>query len=429
LTLDAGEAVRAAAASHLSWLRARARGAVRERAGGLLGHVPGEGTPGRLEVLFVERPEQEPAAVADEVLDWIAALPPLASVGWWAEGTASNASLAPVLLARGFQWGWRPHWMALELRDPVPDFPPPPGVVVAPLSPGGGGPDLPPSLAGHRALAALPGTTVFAAADGARVLGAVALHVGGGPPGPPPAGLYDCFVEPPHRRRGIGASLTAAAAARARAMGCRLAVLNATEMGRGVYARAGFCGAGWGQTWWLVEHQLRMPRPEPEAVRFVEAVGRGDPEALDAALARLRGRPGGFDLDAELPCRQTPLGVAAALGRPESALRLLARGARPDPIAAWDLGWREEAEALLRRPGEADRPRDERGATALMIAAERGDEALARAVLAAGPDLGRRDRLWQADALGWAEHLGQEPIAALIREHGAGGGPPSRQAP
>ena len=55
------------------------------------------------------------------------------------------------------------------------------------------------------------------------------------------------------------------------------------------------------------------------------------------------------------------------------------------------------------------------GATPLQLAIERDDEDLVRVVLAAGPDLTIRDRRFDSDALGWADHLGRPHLAELIR--------------
>jgi ankyrin repeat protein len=158
-------------------------------------------------------------------------------------------------------------------------------------------------------------------------------------------------------------------------------------------------------------------------VRFVEAIGDGDPAELDRALAALASRPGSLDLDAELLCGETPLGVAARCGRTATARRLLDHGAHLDVLTAWDLGWKDVAADLLRqRPELANARRGETGATPLMVAIERGDEALARLVLSAGPDLHLTDLRWGADALGWAEHFGRQRLAAWIREAGRRGG-------
>lgn len=421
---DAARAVAAACASHRSWSAARARaggGEVRERAGGVLAYAPDDERGGWMNVLFVGPGGR---TVADEAWEWIRGLPPLRTVGWWAAEPGANGSLAAELLARGFQWGWRPHWMALDLPGPGAAFAFPEGVGLAVFAredgtgPGASSAPFPAHVrafgARHEALVALdpPSTVVFAAFDPDDVVGSVTLHARVGV-----AGIYDCWVLARARRRGIGSALTAAAARRAAAMGCGLAVLNATPMGTPMYRRVGFRSAGWGQTWWLVDRQLRAAAPpDPGEVRFVEAVGTGDLAALDLAAAALAARPGGLDLDAQLPCGETPLGVAVALGQGSAARRLVVRGALLDVVSAWDLGWRDEAARLLRaRPELADRRAGEGGPTPLMTAAERGDAALARLLLSAAPDLTLRDGEWGADALGWAEHFGRTEIAAWIR--------------
>jgi GNAT superfamily N-acetyltransferase len=54
------------------------------------------------------------------------------------------------------------------------------------------------------------------------------------------AGIYHVATLPDLRNRGIGRSITAAAALRARELGCRTAILQATQLGRPVYERLGF---------------------------------------------------------------------------------------------------------------------------------------------------------------------------------------------
>lgn len=436
-------ALAAAVDSHRSWNAARARaggGEVRACAGGLMAHVPDPATGGgggSISVMFVEAPWQRPAVVANELLDWIAGLPPLRSVGWWTSGTEAGLDLGVILMARGFQWGWQPHWMWLDLSRPRPAALLPAGIDLVCFPDGAEGEAasrLPPFVrafgARREALTRLdrPATTVLAAFDAEEVVGSITLHVS--PPSAelaqraaePIGGIYDCWVAERVRRRGIGLALTAAAAGLAEARGCRMAVLNATAVGELMYRRLGFRSAGWGRTWWLVERQLRAPRPDADMVAFVEAIGRGDVPAMEAALAALRGREGGVDLDAALPCAETPLGAAVRLRQPRSARRLIELGAELDIVSAWDLGWRDTVADLLRdHPELANRRVGESGATPLQVAIERDDEGLAALVLSAHPDLGLKDLTYGGDALGWAEHFGRAHLAALIREAQARG--------
>jgi GNAT superfamily N-acetyltransferase len=423
------KAARAAAASHRSWFRAWARargGEVRRRGGGLLAYTPNAERGGAIQVLFVE-PQGDLVAVVDELLDWIAALPRLRSVGWWTLSTEDRAALTPVLMARGFQWGWRPHWMWCDLATPAAARPLPEGVATACFPDAWDEPPVPEPVRAFgedvRAITTFeaPATTVLAAYDQEGAVGSVSLHVGppgtrGADGGTATAGIYDVWVAERAQRRGIGAALMAAALERARELGCRVATLNATADGARLYRRLGFRSAGWGQTWWLVEYQLSRPRADAESVRFVEAIARGDLGSLDRALATL-GAERRIDLDAELLCAETPLGLAVRAGQAGAARWLVEHGARLDVLTAWDLGWRDKAADLLRdKPALADFRADGAGPTPLMVAARRGDDALAELLLAAAPDLSLRDAEWHGDALGWAEHYGRLDMARRIRE-------------
>lgn len=81
--------------------------------------------------------------------------------------------------------------------------------------------------------------TVWAASDGAETV-ATALEFRTGDV----AGIWFVFTRPEARRRGIGAAVTAAALAHARAGGATLGVLGASSAGAGVYTGLGFVEIG-----------------------------------------------------------------------------------------------------------------------------------------------------------------------------------------
>jgi GNAT superfamily N-acetyltransferase len=187
------------------------------------------------------------------------------------------------LLARGFEWGWEPWWMALDLAR-LPDEAPAHPVVA--------------ERDGRLAVRGAGQVTVFA---WRRI-----------------AGLYDMGVDERFRRHGIGRALTLAACRVAREAGCTHATLNATPMGEPVYRRVGFEPIGVGQTWWW--HGWRPPTPRQTAL--VEAIGFGD---LDA-LAELR--PSRAELERKIRGPGSPLAVTVMARQPAVADWILRR--RPE---------------------------------------------------------------------------------------------------
>ncbi|HEU4410093.1 MAG TPA: GNAT family N-acetyltransferase [Polyangiaceae bacterium] len=202
----------------------------------------------------VVRADLAPEA-ADAAIDAsIAALRARGVPGSWHVGPSMRpADLGARLAARGFVAVGDEPAMALDLAAPPAPAPPPPrGLGVA-------------LVRDERALGAW-GEVLSAGFDGADegaawvietfrrlgwgesspfrhfvarfewlpvATGSLFLHEG-------VAGIYFVFTSPRQRRRGVAAALTRALLDDARALGARLAVLHASEMGYGVYRRLGF---------------------------------------------------------------------------------------------------------------------------------------------------------------------------------------------
>jgi len=117
------------------------------------------------------------------------------------------------------------------------------------------------------------------------------------------AGIFSCGVIPEARNKGIGKTITLAACQFAQAMGCYHALLNATPMGEPAYRKIGFESIGYGQTWWIDGKVLGSKPPTRAQVAFIEAVGRGDVDALDSLVKRIKPEI----LDSPLPGGMRPL--------------------------------------------------------------------------------------------------------------------------
>ena len=211
----------------------------------------------------------------------------LRAMSCWA--LADDRVLGTLLAARGFEWGWQPHWMALDLAR-LPDEPPAHAV-----EPARGG--LPRGLPYAGSLPDPPAARHLAVRADGETVGHVVVN-----PWRRIAGIYDMGVLSGHRRQGIGRALTLAACRLARDLGCTHAVLNATGEGEPVYRGVGFESLGLGQTWWLHPG----PRPTPRQAALVEAIGFGE---LDKLIAL---RPAPAELERPIPGAGTALAVAEA---------------------------------------------------------------------------------------------------------------------
>jgi GNAT superfamily N-acetyltransferase len=416
------ELVEAAARNHVEWFteNARVMGGEARCENGVTrifspASNPSEG--GEVILAFPQMKSIDAGVAIEEALS-IARQKRVGQVSCWSVLPTEPSDLAAMLLARGFGWGWQPHWMALDLEQmPTASFPTHDGLEIVLDEENNGGDwdvaDLPhynradaTRLQAH-ARRTPRRTYHFAARLGGKIVGHSLLHVDSFGV----AGLYNVGVVPSARNQGIGRAISLAACEYARTLGCRHVLLNAATH---IYDKLGFVSLGHGQTWWLFPPTLHAPPPAPSVVAFTEAIGRGDVGSLgDGVLAKIG------DLDAPLLCKMTPLEVAAKLGQPGAAQWLLDAGASPDIIPLCDLGWRDRVPNLLmNRPDLASRRLGEWGQTPLHEAVSRNDIALVELLLSTNPDLDIleiKDTQFHATPLGWAEHLGRTEITTLLK--------------
>ena len=183
-------------------------------------------------VLF---PWRASGSAFDALLDWCRGRE-VRRIGVWAIGLAPVDGLRARPAERGFEEGWRPHWMSIEASElPLGAEDERVAIVEA----------LPEYDAYGQALLSLAHEPRFWHAA-ARVDGVYAGHAWSHRVGEC-AGIYDVDVRPRFRRRGLGTALTLAAI---RAAQAPLVVLNATGDGEALYRALGFRSAGFGWTWW-----------------------------------------------------------------------------------------------------------------------------------------------------------------------------------
>ena len=339
------------------------------------------------------------------------------TVACWATLPAHPPDLGARLCARGLEWGWQPHWMALEPETVREDFQVPGGLHIAIVdSCDWKADDLPYYEVASPAILADSGKERsrrmwhFGAWLDGKIVGHAILFVNTGKWGI--GGIYNVGVVPLARRRGIGGAVTLAACRFAFALGCHYVMLNSAA--DFLYTRLGFQSLGKGQTWWLQSKVIAAPPPTPAQIAFAEAIGRGDLRGLK----RLSNSDLPTDLNAALPCGITPMELAVKAGQPDSAEWLLANGAELDALQAWDLNWKERAwDMLANEPEHVNRRSGQWQTTLLHEAAMRNDAALAAMLLAAHPDLTIQDTGFHSTPLGWARHFERAEIIALIEQH------------
>jgi GNAT superfamily N-acetyltransferase len=419
------ERLRAAlVANHRWWFirTARAAGGDVHRSRGVLWtYMPGAGVD--QEIAFPCLPR----ATAGERLDALVAFyrhqASQRGLLCWSLDPPATPDLGSRLAARGFRWGFRPHWMGLELcRMPEPDTPVAVSIGLLDAAALSDVADLPyydrtNAEQLQRAGRIRPRRIwhVGAWLEG-RLVGHSVLNLTAGRLGV--AGIFNVGVVAQVRRRGIGAAVTAAACRLARDLGCRYALLNASPAGEPVYRRLGFVSLGEGQTWYLPAETLAAPPPTAIQMALAEAIGQGRRSDLEQLGPQLSPE----DFDVPLPNGMLPLQLAVATHQERTAAWLVAHGATLDVLSAWDLGWKERVPELLQRSPElANRRSGEGERTPLHEAVWRDDLELARLLLSARPDLTIPDGNFQSTPLGWARHLQRAEMVALFEEHAAKG--------
>jgi GNAT superfamily N-acetyltransferase len=260
---------------------------------------------------------------------------PIHELAVWTEGAGEPWDLGARLVARGFNWGWQPHWMCLDFQGQALEVPSLDGVRIgeAAADTDWTHPEL---WRSNRELAPFrfaltqqrpQRVWVLVAETEGQVVGHCLLNLTEGPLGV--AGLYDMGVVESVGGRGIGRALVLHACRTSRELGCRFAVLNSAN--DGFWLRLGFHSVGYGQTWWLREESLRdetlrFDPPSPEEIAFVEAIGRGDV----ARLEELGGKKTPEELNTPILGRfMTPMDLAVSMGRPASIEWLVNHGAAP----------------------------------------------------------------------------------------------------
>lgn len=352
----------------------------------------------------------------DELMQFYLRHPPKGA-GCWSLDPPEPYNLGLRLLARGFQIGWRPRWMGLDLRKVQTQHASPGGLSIVQ--------DNSSSLDSIKNLpyaqviipgkqtAEMPGQwTRFIARWQGKIVAHSVVFLSSGPYGA--AGIYHVGVVPRARRLGIGKAVTLAACLYARDKGYRYAVLNSTDAGRRTYESLGFETVGEGWTWWLLTDRLLAHPPSPEEVRLAEAIGEG-------RLGDLHDLGSYFDraaLNRPMTNGMSWMQLAVYGRQPDAGEWLMEAGADCSVLDAWDFDWKERAQQLLRKdPDAVNRLYGEWDKTLLHVAAERNDEALTRLALSAAPDLRLKDKAYQSTPLEWAQHFGHSGIVELIEAY------------
>ncbi len=342
------------------------------------------------------------------------------NVGCWSLDPSQPVDLGIRLLARGFQLGWQPCWMSLDLGKINDNHARPATLEIKadnerPLHQVKGLPYA--SEDNMLSVAFLTNYPQYVQRFIAILDGNIVAHTSvfftHGDHGV--AGIYNVGVVPEARRQGIGKAVVLAACLYAKQLGYHYALLNGT--GRTMYEQLGFRCVGYGSTWWLMSSRYRTHPPAVAEVSMVESIGRGDLEQLGI----LEKKFSQADLAKPITNGMTLMQLAVHCRQARSAEWLIGKGITFTVLDAWDLGWKDKATAILKSHPEQvnDRYEDCR-MTLLHIASERNDIALAQLALEAGADLTIQDKTHHATPLDWAHFFHRKEIVQLIERNRQG---------
>ena len=243
--------------NHQVWMSIKAQaagGEVIDGDGVAWSFTPGTKSEGM--ILFPRLTDENVDDQLNDIVRYYQKNRPEKHIGCWSLDPPEPKDLGDKLLERGFQDGWNPRWMWLDLTSIKTEHPTRKDLRVSIVD---GSAlwkvddlpyyDLETETVRRAAIEVRPQIVWhFGAWLGERLVGHTTLCVSTGELGI--AGIYDVGVVPEARGQGIGTAVTAVACAHGRALGCRYAMLNGT--GEKMYNKIGFKRLGFGKTWWWV---------------------------------------------------------------------------------------------------------------------------------------------------------------------------------
>jgi ribosomal protein S18 acetylase RimI-like enzyme len=286
---------------------------------------------------FPSLTEENAGEKLDGMMNYFRQHPPK-NAGCWSLIPSQPLSLDIKLLARGFQTGWQPSWMSLDLEKINTHHTVPAGLVVKadnesnidntknlPYAGKNGAVSIalmqkqPDRV--QRFIGTLNGDVVgHAYVFFSTVENAV-------------AGIYNVGVVPQARQQGVGKAVVTAACQFAKEKGYHYATLNGT--GKRMYEQIGFEWISFGLTWWLMNNKYITHPPSADQVAFAEAIGMGDIDTLK----KYENKFNAVDFSKPTNNGMILMQLAVHGHQPASAEWLINHGAAYSVLDAWDLHW------------------------------------------------------------------------------------------